>query len=158
MRLVREEDLTRANKKVKRDFALYLAIACVYLAAALLLLFFSPDSYVPFLIADSVISAAFGVFSVYFFTVSFHLSRKKRDRIEKALSALPEKDFGVYLSPDGERTEDGVRLVAYLFLVRGNEREYKSFTPLSLQEGGKYLIESGAGFLLALEEEDESLF
>ena len=71
MRLVTEEDARFARKKVKTLVWFYTGISVLFVAAALLLLFLSPEKYVPFLVLDVLLTAGFGVYSVYFFTISF---------------------------------------------------------------------------------------
>ena len=155
MRLVTEEDARVAQKKVRTLVGVYAGISSVFVAAALLLLFLSPEKYVPFLVLDVILTAGFGVYSVYFFTISLFSARKVRNKIERALDARSETQFAVYKESEGSKTVDGVELCSYIFLVKGAEREYKTFEPYAFEVGKRYRIESGAGVVLDAEEENE---
>jgi len=155
MRLVTEEDARFARKKVKTLVWFYTGISVLFVAAALLLLFLSPEKYVPFLVLDVLLTAGFGVYSVYFFTISFFLARKKRNWVERALDARSETQFAVYQESEGLKTVDGIEFCVYIFLVKGDAREYKTFEPVSFEVGNRYRIESGAGIVLSLENANE---
>ncbi len=155
MRFVNEEDSVKAKKRIQSLVWLYTAISVLFVAAALLLLFLSPDTYWVFMALDILLTAAFGGYSVYFFTVSLFLARKKYAWIEKILSARTETQFAVFREEEGVKTVDGVEFHAYIFLVKGDEREYKTFDSFAFEEGKRYRIESGAGVIVESEEENE---
>ena len=155
MRFVNEEDSVQAKKRVKSLVLLYCAISVLFVAATLLLLFLSPDTYWVFMALDILLTAAFGVYSVYFFTVSLFLARKKYAWIERILSARTETQYAVFQAEEGIKTVDGVEFHAYVFLVKGDEREYKTFDSFAFEEGKRYRIESGAGVVIESEEANE---
>ncbi|MBO7390857.1 MAG: hypothetical protein J6U39_05365, partial [Clostridia bacterium] len=71
MIFIREEDRVAAEGRRKRLITIYIAIACLFVLAALLLLFLSPDAYKPYMAVTIVITIAFGCYSVFFFSVQY---------------------------------------------------------------------------------------
>ena len=151
MILIREEDREAAERKKKILLFLFIALACLYVAAALLLLLLSPDDYLPFLIADIVISIAFGWYAVYFFTVSYDYAVKNSRLLDKVLAALPHKEYGVYLREEEKKTIEGIEMRIFLFSVEDTEREVRVLNEgLSLEEGKTYELETHCGVLVVI--------
>ncbi len=156
MILIREEERDIAERKKKKLFALYVAIACVFVAAALLLLFLSPDGYKPYMAVTIVLSAAFGCYSVFFFSVQYDLAVKRYRLLEKVFSALPEREFAVFLSEGETITYEGIEMRTLLFEIGGTEREVHLLQGVAdLTVGNKYLIEIHAGVLVEIGDENE---
>ena len=148
MTFIREEDRAAAERKKKLLLALYVAIACVYVVGAVLLLVFSSDSYIPYLIADILFTIAFGFYSIYFFTVAYSYAVREYRLLEKMLGALEEREYGVFLREEAPLTVEGLEMRSFLFLVNGVEREIKLFRgEISLEEGKKYTLEIRCGIL-----------
>lgn len=159
MILVREEERDKAEKAKNRLLAVYIAIACSFVAAALLLLFLSPDDYRPYMIGTIFITIAFGFYSVFFFSVQFDCALKRYRLLEKVLGALPEKEYGVFLGEDDPLTYEGVEMRTLRFEVLGSERVVHLLQgDLSLQSGTKYLLEIHAGVLVEIGECNEKAF
>jgi len=157
MTFVREEERGAAEKRKKTLLAVYIAVAAVYVAAALLLLFLSPDGYVPYLVGDIVLTVSFGFYSLYFFTVAYDFAVKKCKLMEKMLSALPEREYGVFIAEEDAITTDGILARTLLFDIRGVERSVHLFSDeVSLEKGKTYSLEIRAGILTALENGDEA--
>ena len=156
MILVREEERARAEQSKKRLLAVYIGGACLYVAAALLLLFLSPDHYTPFLIGDILLSIAFGFYSVWFFTVRYDCAVKRYRFLNKISNALQEKEYGVYLREEEMMTIDGVEMRILLFDVCGTEREVHLFeSEIAPKQNKMYLIVLRAGVLIEMEECNE---
>ena len=155
MILVTEEERAQEERKKKRYLLLYVVIACVYVAGSLLLLFLSPNEYIPFLLGDIFLSIDFGVFSVFFFTVAYAFVKSRSGLFNKVLAALPEREYARFLKKGDTITEDGVEMRKYHFLIREDEREVRAFPEdLPLEEGKRYLVEIRAGVLVEIGECD----
>ncbi len=156
MQVVEEKELSAASSRRKKLFAIYLALAAAFLAAVLLLFFFSKHDYAPYLVGNVLLTMGFGFYSVYFFTVRYFDLRKYEKYLERVLSALPVKEYGVYLRSEGNVTKEGVVFEALIFRIRGDERKICSFKKeLSLSSGVEYLLETRAGVLTMYEVRDE---
>ena len=159
MILVREEERARAEQSKKKLLAVYIGVACLYVAAALLLLFLSPDGYVPFMIADIIVTIAFGCYSIFFFSVQYDYALKKYRLLEKVFSAIPEKEYGVFRREAEPITYEGVMMRTLCFEMLGNERAvHVTEEQLALTKGQKYLLEIHAGVLVEIGECDEKAF
>lgn len=159
MILIREEERENAEKRKNRLLAVYIVVACLYVAAALLLLFLSPDGYKPYMVVTIVISIVFGFYSVFFFSVQYDCVVKKYRLLNKVFSALPEREYGVFVKETEPLTYEGVEMRVLRFNVLGNERDIHLFKgELSLREGEKYLLEIHAGVLVEAGECDEKAF
>lgn len=154
MILVREEDRTAAEKRKKRSIAAYIVLAAVYLAAALLLLFLSPDRYTLFMIGDILLTVLFGFFSVFFFTVFYDDVVKKYRLYDKVLSALVEREYGIFLKEEEKKTIDGVPMRILIFRVADTEeRELHLLSgEIALEKEKRYLLEIRAGVLTEIGE------
>ena len=151
-----EEDRLQAERKKKRLFILFIAVTCVFVAAALLLLLRSTDRYLPFMIADIVITVAYGWFAVYFFTVAYDFAVKNSRFLDRVLGALPEKEYGIFLREEEKKTIDGVEMRIFLFSIRETEREVRLYQgEVTFEQGKKYLLKMQCGVLIALGETDE---
>lgn len=157
MILIREEDRAQAEGKRKRLLTIYIAIACVFLIAALLLLFLSPDEYKPYMAVTIVISIVFGCYSVFFFSVQYDLVKKRSRLLEKVLSALPEREYAVFLKELDIITYEGLEMRTLRFMILGSERDVHIYQgEFSLEKGARYLVEIRAGVLYEIEEIGES--
>ena len=151
MILVGEGDRVAAERRKKRLLAVYIAVACLYVAAALLILFLSTDRYTQFLIAEIAITTALGFYSVYFFSVAYSDAVKRSRLLDKVMTVLSEKEYGVYLREEDRMTLDGVEMRILLFSIRDTEREVRVLQgELTLREGDKYLLEMRAGVLVEI--------
>ena len=156
MILIREEDRQQAEQKRKRLLALYIVVACVYAATALLLLFLSPDAYKPYMAATIVITIAFGCYSVFFFSVQFDVISKRYRLLDKVINALPEKEYGVFLQESDPLTFEGIEMRVFRFLIKGDERDvHLTEGSISPKEGRTYLLEIRAGVLTEIGEKNE---
>lgn len=148
MILVREEDFLRADNKRKRLLASYIVIACLFVAAALLLLFLSPDEYVPYMVGTILLSVTFGFYSIFFFSVWFDAVKKRSKILDKVLSALPEREYGVYIKELDVMTYEGVEMRTLRFSILGDERNVHYLQgDFPLVQGETYEIEIRAGVL-----------
>ena len=156
MILVREEESIRAERKKNRMLTAYIAVACVYAAVALMLLFLSPDHYTLWLIGDILLTVAFGSGSIYFFTITYDGALKRSKLLGKISSALEEKEYGIFLSEEEKMTVDGVEMRILLFNVRGTERELHVYeSDLSLESGVKYYLVLRGGVITEIANVDE---
>ena len=159
MILIREEDRDEAERRKKKLLVLYIVTACLYAASALLLLFLSPDKYLSFMIADMVLTIAFGCWSVFFFSVMYDLAVKRNRLLDKVLSALAEREYGVFLKEESPMTYEGLEMRILTFRVRDDERVVHLLQgEISLTEGKKYLLEIHAGVLVEIGEPNEKAF
>ena len=159
MILVREEEREQAEQRKKRLLASYIVVACLYVAVALLLLFLSPDGYKPYMIVTIVLSIAFGFYSVFFFSVQYDCAVKKYRLLNKVFSALPEREYGIFVMEIEPITYEGEEMRVLRFNILGSERDVHLFNGgLSLREGEKYLLEIHAGVLVEVRECDEKAF
>ena len=148
MILIREEDRAQAERRKKRLLSIYLAIACVFVAAALLLLFLSPDEYTPYMAVTIVLSAAFGCYSVFFFSVQYDVAKKRFNVLEKVLFALPEREYAFFVKELEKLTYEGIEMRTLRFRVLGDERDVHLLQgDICLTEGEEYEIEIRAGVL-----------
>ncbi|HAE88532.1 MAG TPA: hypothetical protein DCG79_01520 [Clostridiales bacterium] len=156
MILVREEERDKAEQGKKKLLAVYITVACLFVAVALLLLFLSPDGYKPYMIGDILLTIAFGFYSVFFFSVQFDHTVKEYRLLDRVFAAHPEKEYGVFLGEKEVRTYEGVEMRTLLFRVLGSERDIRLFQgEPALKEGEKYLLMIRAGVLTEIEETDE---
>ena len=156
MILIREEDLTQAERRKKRQLTVYIAIACLFVVAALLLLFLSPDRYQPYMAATIVLSVAFGCYSVFFFSVVYDEIVKRCRLLAKVLSALPEREYAVFVKETDVLTYEGLEMRTFRFLVRGDERDVHLYSgDISLSEGKEYVLEIRAGVMYEIGGRDE---
>ena len=152
MILLKETDGILAERRKKKFLILYIAIACAYAAVALLLLFLSPDGYLPYMIGDILLTIAFGFFSIFFFTVLYDEAGKRSRLYDKVLSALSEREYGVFLKEEEPKTVDGVSMRVLLFVVAGTERELHCLSKeIAFEKEKKYLLEIRAGVLTEAE-------
>ena len=159
MILVREEEREIAERKKKRLFALYVIIACLFVTAALLLLFLSPDGYKPYMIVTIVLSIVFGCYSVFFFTVQYDLAVKRYRLLNKVFSALTEREYGVFQGEADEVTYEGVEMRTLRFKIIGTDRDVHLLQgDVTFVPGGKYLLEIHAGVLVEAEDANEEAF
>ena len=156
MILIREEDREQAEKRKKRLFAIYIVIACVFVVAALLLLFLSPEAYKPYMAVTIVLSIAFGCYSIFFFSVQYDYVKKQYRLLDKVLAALPEREYGVYVRELEAITYEGIEMRTLRFFILDHERDVHLFKGnISLIEGEKYLVEIRAGVLYEISEMGE---
>lgn len=156
MILIREEERGIAERKKKKLLVVYVAIACLFVTAALLLLFLSPDGYKPYMAITIVLSAVFGCYSVFFFSVQYDLTVKRYRLLEKVFSALSEREYAVFLKEGETITYEGIEMRTLLFEIEGTEREVHLLQgEADLQVGDKYLIEIHAGVLVEIGEANE---
>ena len=156
MILVREEERKEAERKRKKMLFAYILVACVYAATALLLLFLSPDRYLPFLIGNVVLTVVFGFFSIYFFTVGYDLAAKRAKLLDKISSALAERNYGVFLREEERMTVEGLEMRVLLLEVGEDEREVHVFeSKQAFERGKKYLIEVRCGVLTEIDDVNE---
>ena len=142
MILVREEDRLQAETKRKRLLITYIAVACLFVAAVLLLFLLSSEEYKPFMVVTILISIAFGWYTIFFFSVQFDFARKREHLITKVLSALPEREYGVFVKELDSMTYEGVEMRTLRFRVLDSERDIHLLQgEISLKEGEKYEIE-----------------
>lgn len=159
MILVREEERGKAEQGKKKLLAVYITVACLFVAAALLLLFLSPDGYTPYMIGDILLTIAFGFYSVFFFSVQYDCAVKKYRLLAKAFAALPEKEYGVFLGEKDVMTYEGVEMRTLVFRLHDGERDLHLFQgEIALKEGEKYLLEIRVGVLTEIKEIDEKAF
>ena len=155
MQIVGAEDLKAAESARKRLTVLYAVICPLYLAAVLTLFFLSPHEYTWYLVGNILLTLAFGVYSVYFFTVRFFDARSYEKYIERVVNALSVKEYGVFLRREGTVTKEGVRFEALIFMVRGDEREVLTVKrDLPFAVGEKYVLETRCGVLTSYEVTD----
>ena len=156
MILIREEERSAAERTKKKMLTVYIAAACIYVAAALLLLFFSSDHYTIWMIADILLTIAFGFGSVYFFTVVYDLAVKRSKLLDKIASALEEREYGVFLREEEKMTVECVEMRVLLFQVRGVERELHVYEgECSFETNKKYLLVVRCGVITEIEKVDE---
>ena len=151
-----EEERASAERKKKFLLTVYIVVACVFVAVALLLLFLSSERYTIFMIADILVSIAFGFYSIWFFTVRYDDAVKRYRLLYKVDCALEEREYGVFLREEDAMTIDGVQMRVLLFSVRGTEREIHLFEcDLVPPADKKCLLVLRAGVLVRLEECNE---
>ena len=153
MIFIREEDRVAAEVRRKRLITIYIAIACLFVLAALLLLFLSPDAYKPYMAVTIIITIAFGCYSVFFFSVQYDFAKKSARLLDKVLSALPEREYGIFLKELDRLTYEGIEMRVFRFLLPDGERDVHHYQgDASLKEGVKYIVEIRAGVLYELQE------
>ena len=153
MIFIREEDRVAAEGRRKRLLTIYIAIACLFILVALLLLFLSPDAYKPYMAVTIVLTIAFGCYSVFFFSVQYDFAKKTARLLEKVLSALPEREYGVFLKELDSLTYEGIEMRTFRFLLPNGERDVHHYQGnISLREGERYIVEIRAGVLYELAE------
>ena len=157
MILIREEDRERAEKRKKRLLTTYIVIACLFVIASLLLLFLSPDGYKPYMAVTIVISAAFGCYSVFFFSVQYDLAKKTSRLLDKVLGALSECEYALYVKELGNMTYEGIEMRTIRLLILGSERDVHLYNQgdISLKEGVEYTVDIRAGVLYEIAEKGE---
>ncbi|HCJ01262.1 MAG TPA: hypothetical protein DIC18_03485 [Clostridiales bacterium] len=154
--LVKDEDRVAAERKKKQLLILYIVIACVYVAGALLLLFLSSDSYIPFMVGDIVLSIAFAWYSIFFFTVQFDYQVKWCRLMNKVTGALVESVYGVFVKEEARKTIEGVEMRILIFQVRDSERELHLLREdATFEKGKKYLLVTQASVIVEIGEQDE---
>ena len=159
MILIREEDFREAEARKKKLLKLYIVIACVYAVSALLLLFLSPDRYTICMIADILLTIAFAFYSIFFFTVSYDLAVKRYRLLDKVLSALSEREYGIFMREDAAMTYEGLEMRTLCFVIQGSERIVHLLQgDVSLAQGTKCALEIHAGVLVSIGEKDEEAF
>jgi len=152
MQIIEEQDLVKATSARRKLQTIYWAITPVYIATVLILFFFSSHEYLWYLVGNVLLSLAFGCYSVYFFTVKYFDAKSYEKYLERVLSAMSSKDYGIFLRSEGSVTKEGVRFESLIFSVRGDEQQYLSFIEgLPLEEGENYLIVGQAGVLTRFE-------
>lgn len=156
MIFIREEDRVAAEGRKKRLLTIYIAIASLFVIAALLLLFLSPDRYQPYMAVTIVLTIAFGCYSVFFFSVQYDFAKKTDRLLDKVLSALPEREYGVFIKELDSLTYEGIEMRTFRFLLPDGERDVHHYQgDISLKEGVKYIVEIRAGVLYELAETGE---
>ena len=151
-----EEECAQAEKVKKKLLTVYIAVAAAFVAAVLLLLFLSTDHYTPFMVANILLSIAFGFYSVWFFTVKYDFAVKKYRFLNKVSNALEEKEFAVFLKEEEMMTIDGVGMRILLFDILGTVREAHLFeSNFAPEQNKKYLIVMRAGVIVKMEECNE---
>ena len=158
MILIREEDRERAEKRKKRLLTTYIVIACLFVIASLLLLFLSPDGYKPYMAVTIVISAAFGCYSVFFFSVQYDFAKKTSKLLDKVLGALAEREYAVFVGELGNMTYEGIEMRTLRFLILDNERDVHLYGQgeFPLKQGAEYTVEIRAGVLYEIAEKGEN--
>ena len=156
MILIREEDRIEAERQRKRLLLAYIAVACLYVVAALLLLFLSPDRYKLFLAGDILLSVLFGFASIYFFTIVYDFAKKRSKLLDKISGALTEKEYGVFLREEDRMTIEGLEMRVVFFEIRGDERELHVFeNDFSFEKEKRYLLEMRCGVITVIGDVDE---
>ena len=156
MILIREEDRLQAEGRQKKQLILYVAVACAYVAAALLMLFLSPEGYKPLMVLTIILTVAFGWYTIFFFSVQYDLAVKRARLLGKVLSALPEREYGVFIKEVDVMTYEGVEMRTLRFRVLDSERDIHLLQgELSLKEGEKYEIEIHSSVLVEIGEYNE---
>lgn len=156
MILVREEDRAQAERAKKKSLTIYITIACLFVVTALLLLFLSPDRYKPFMAVTIILSIAFGCYSVFFFSVLYDCILKRYRLLEKVFSALPEKEYALFVKETDVMTYEGIEMRTLRFLILGNERDVHLLQgEVSLIEGARYALEIHAGVIVEIGEANE---
>ena len=151
-----EEECAQAEKVKKKLLTVYIAVAAAFVAAVLLLLFLSTDHYTPFMVANILLSIAFGFYSVWFFTVKYDFAVKRYRFLNKVSNALEEKEFAVFLKEEEMMTIDGVGMRILLFDILGTVREAHLFeSNFAPEQNKKYLIVMRAGVIVKMEECNE---
>ncbi|MBO7390288.1 MAG: hypothetical protein J6U39_02480, partial [Clostridia bacterium] len=73
--------------------------------------------------------------------------------LDKVLSALPEREYGIFLKELDRLTYEGIEMRVFRFLLPDGERDVHHYQgDASLKEGVKYIVEIRAGVLYELEE------
>ena len=151
-----EEECAQAEKVKKKLLTVYIAVAAAFVAAVLLLLFLSTDHYTPFMVANILLSIAFGFYSVWFFTVKYDFAVKRYRFLNKVSNALEEKEFAVFLKEEEMMTIDGVGMRILLFDILGTVREAHLFeSNFAPEQNKRYLIVMRAGVIVKMEECNE---
>jgi len=156
MIFIREEDWIEADRRKKRLLYAYIVTACLYVAAALALLFLSPDKYRLYLIGDILLSIVFGFGSIYFFTIIYDFARKRSKMLGKITGALGEKEYGVFLREEDKMTLEGLEMRVLLFRIRADERELHVFeNDFTFETGKKYMLETRCGVITEIGDVNE---
>ena len=152
MRLISQEDLARTTARRKKERNIFLLLTVLYVAAALTLFLLSSHEYTWYMVGDVALSIVYGFYAVYFFTVRYFDVRSLEKYTEKALSAMSEKEYGVFLREEGPVTKEGVTFLSCIFEVLGDEREICLLVrEVPFAAGERYVLTIAAGVLVEWE-------